>query len=339
MPLISVVVPCYNAGPYLGDCLASLRTQTYPGLEIILVDDGSTDDSLAIAEAMAKEDGRIRVMRQENAGVSAARNAGATLAQGAYLLFVDADDTLTPEALATLLAAAQGQDIVSACHREVYEDGGTRVFRPDKRCRTQGQILQRLITGDSVYNSMCNKLYRRSFWTQWSLSAQPGLRIGEDALLNLTAYARAQSVIHLPAVTYEYRIRKSSAMQGIRSQGHLDAHLPWLTGVRDVLSALGLRERYFRTYCYSFVLRMHRQYGFTGLLRRFHDLARPAVLAGVQPAALPLCARPLHGLVRAGLFPAVYVLIYPAQRCYHACKKIGRYAAHAARKLLGQEVA
>lgn len=329
MPTISVVVPCFNAAPYIAACIDSLCAQTFEDIEILIVDDGSTDGCGALADAHALLDARIRVLHQPNAGVSAARNTGLATAQGTYICFVDADDTLITGALAALYErAAQGMDIVSARHCEVYADGSRRVFQPGKRCTRPTQILARLIEGDSVYNSMCNKLYRLKLLNQWRIRAQEGLRIGEDALFNLEAYARAEHVAHIPAVTYEYRIRERSAMRSLHKNQHYIQHLPWLHGMRALLAQLALRESFFRAYCYSHVLRLFKERGFWGVVRDFRREVRPAALEGIHARALPLRAWPLYAIVRAGLFPLCYFFIYPAQRAYRAMKKIQRYAKH-----------
>lgn len=91
-PLISVIVPVYNIIPYLPRCVESLQKQTYPELEILLIDDGSTDDTPALCDRLAENDPRIRVFHKENGGPSSARNFGLTQAAGAYVGFVDSDD-------------------------------------------------------------------------------------------------------------------------------------------------------------------------------------------------------------------------------------------------------
>ena len=113
-PLISVIIPVYNVAPYLERCLDSVAAQTWENLEVWLVDDGSTDGSLALCEARAEQDSRFRVLRQANAGVSAARNRGMDHAAGQYLQFVDGDDFLPPDATENLArtAAATGADLV-----------------------------------------------------------------------------------------------------------------------------------------------------------------------------------------------------------------------------------
>ena len=105
-PLISVIVPVYNVRHYLRDCIASIVGQTYRNLEIILVDDGSTDESSAMCDEAALCDGRIKVIHKENGGLSSARNAGLDIATGEFVAFVDSDDTIAPEAIEVLYRAA-----------------------------------------------------------------------------------------------------------------------------------------------------------------------------------------------------------------------------------------
>ena len=110
---VSVIVPVYNAAAFLRDALDSLQNQSHNDFEAILIDDGSTDDSLSICRAYAESDNRFKIISQANRGVSAARNAGVDAAKGSWIAFLDADDIMRPDALATLLdaAASTGADI------------------------------------------------------------------------------------------------------------------------------------------------------------------------------------------------------------------------------------
>jgi len=101
-PLISVIVPVYNVEAYLKRCVECLLGQTYRNLEIILVDDGSPDNCPALCDAYGKQDGRIQVLHQKNAGLSGARNAGIGIAKGSYLAFVDSDDYVAPDFIQSL---------------------------------------------------------------------------------------------------------------------------------------------------------------------------------------------------------------------------------------------
>ena len=123
--LISVIVPIYNIVEYLPRCVNSIRRQTYRNLEIILVDDGSTDNSGALAEKMALEDKRIRVLHKENGGSSSARNLGLSKASGDYIGFVDSDDYIEPEMYERLLAAMLEENLLMAqtSRDEIDEQG------------------------------------------------------------------------------------------------------------------------------------------------------------------------------------------------------------------------
>src|SRR5262247_2937258 len=112
---ISVVVPFFNNVAFLGDCLASIAAQTYPDLQVIMVDDGSTDGSAEIARAQAAADPRFELISQPNGGPGSARNRGVAAATGEFLAFVDADDLLPPDAYATMLGTIEGSgsDFVS----------------------------------------------------------------------------------------------------------------------------------------------------------------------------------------------------------------------------------
>lgn len=122
--LISVIVPVYNVIEWLPRCVESIRRQTYPNLEIILVDDGSTDNSGALAEKMALEDKRVRVFHKENGGTSSARNLGISKARGDYIGFVDSDDYIEPQMYEKLLGVALAENLlmVQTSRDEIDED-------------------------------------------------------------------------------------------------------------------------------------------------------------------------------------------------------------------------
>ena len=139
MPLISIIIPVFNAEKYLTECLDSVRGQTLEDVEILCVNDGSTDQSGTICDRYAAEDPRFRVIHQKNAGQSAARNRGLELALGKYVMFVDADDTLSPEACRKSLKKAQetGAEIVSFLFRHTNHPAkDSRIARKIKKKRS-----------------------------------------------------------------------------------------------------------------------------------------------------------------------------------------------------------
>ena len=184
--MISLVIPIYNTKAYLKDCLDSVLAQTLPDLQIILVDDGSTDGSPAIAQAYAKQDKRIEVYRQTHAGQSAARNLGLTYAKGEYIAFVDADDTLAPDWCAKHLAAIEGVDYV--------QSGYTR----------SGRHLAPAT--NHQFTSPCMRLYRRQ--------AIDGMRfiegmIYEDVIWSVDLWRRGSSCRRIRYYGYHYTINPS----------------------------------------------------------------------------------------------------------------------------------
>ena len=158
--LISVIVPVYNVEQYLKKCIDSIVSQSYPSLEIILVDDGSTDSSGAICDCCAAEDPRIRVIHKKNGGLSDARNVGIEAASGHWYSFIDSDDSITPDTMERLYAAAVEQDCqIAVCNIvRIFEDGRTEDFyRPAKELT--------MLRGENRFEtlrqpSVCNKLFR-----------------------------------------------------------------------------------------------------------------------------------------------------------------------------------
>ena len=154
--MISFIVPIYNAERYLPTCLDSLLAQTVHDLQVILVDDGSTDDSLVIAKRYAEQDKRVEVYEQPHAGQSAARNKGLTHAKGDYIAFVDADDAIDTDWCETMLRAIEGVDYVQSgyndtripCHRYQFTSPCMRLYRrsaiEDMRF-TEGMIYEDVI--------------------------------------------------------------------------------------------------------------------------------------------------------------------------------------------------
>ncbi len=144
--MISFIVPIYNAEHYLPSCIESLRAQTEQDLQIILIDDGSTDGSYAVAQSFAAQDPRIMVLQQTHAGQSAARNLGLAHAQGEFIAFVDADDTIEPDWCERHLAAIDGVDYVQSGYKRIFNEETAKGNTP---------------LHQYIYTSPCMRLYRK----------------------------------------------------------------------------------------------------------------------------------------------------------------------------------
>ena len=200
--LLSVIVPVYNAAATLEKCAASVLDQAPEAAELILVDDGSSDDSPALCDRLAAEDARVRVIHQKNGGPSAARNAGLDAASGKYLQFADADDWLNPGLYdAVLPLLEEGADV---CFFGVENVGGpAEPVLPDATFSSLSELrgeFERYLVHTGQFASPCNKLYRRAVVRPVRFDER--LRINEDLLFNLEVLARCGRVRFLPSLFY-----------------------------------------------------------------------------------------------------------------------------------------
>ena len=216
--LVSVIVPVYNVEQYLEKCIESICNQIYWNLEIILVDDGATDCSGAICDAWALKDSRIRVIHKENGGLSDARNAGIEIASGAWYMFVDSDDTITPDTIERLYEAAIAHSCeIAVCNMvRIYDDGATAPFYAPVSELTVWDGLQRFETLKQP--SACNKLFLADLFQNvrfpkgkfyedtfvYHILAHRARRIaltGHDGYYYLS---RRESILGQPRYTYRY---------------------------------------------------------------------------------------------------------------------------------------
>ena len=184
-PMVSVIVPVYNAEQTIRRCVASILDQQFTDLELLLVDDGSTDGSGAICDEFAARDARVTAIHQKNAGVSAARNHALDLAQGVYLQFLDSDDWITPDATRSLVRAAEAHrcDLVIA---DFYRVVGERLSRKgdidEDSLLTREEYAAHMMENpaDFYYGVLWNKLYRRELVERYHLRMDPEVSWCED---------------------------------------------------------------------------------------------------------------------------------------------------------------
>ena len=208
--MISVIIPIYNTGKLLNRMLKSIQEQTYRDLEIILVNDGSTDESEQECKKAAVNDERIRYFYQENAGVSSARNYGMKVAQGEYIAFLDSDDEIDKEYFEQLLIACKNADI-AVCNVVVENDDKEEIsrFEMNNQMLTSTQALDQLLTRKGINSGPCAKLFRRSVIEDLSF---PNLKVYEDILFVKDAFIKAEKVSVINNVSYHYYQNEGSAM-------------------------------------------------------------------------------------------------------------------------------
>lgn len=238
---ISIIMPVYNAAPWLEAAACSVLGQQGFGtpLELLLVDDGSTDGSAALCDRLAGQDARVRVLHQENAGISAARNAGLALAKGRYIGFCDDDDAFLPGFLAKALDLAQntGADVVRMDYRLLHEgaDGALRelAHAPGAplalRTRAGGLAYAAFLrTAGPMF--VWNALYRREVLAgiRFDESCRSGL---EDFVFNAQVHQKAGLMVYEPQAAYLHNERRSgasSAASAVALQARVRALRPWM---------------------------------------------------------------------------------------------------------------
>ena len=220
---VSVIVPVYNAATYLPACIASLRAQTMEDIELIFVDDASTDDSLSLLRAAQAEDARVRVIAfPENRGVSAARNAGLDAAAGEFVGFCDADDWVEPGMFARLYEAAKAAEADAAFCRVIKEresgaenvplgfDTGTRFDGAAIRDTLIPAMLARETDSDELPLSgyTPRNLFARS--TVGSVRFRPDIRYAEDLLFICQVMLQCRAAVAVDEAYYHYRFHEGS---------------------------------------------------------------------------------------------------------------------------------
>ncbi len=184
MDLISIIVPVYNNKKYISKCVNSLSNQTYKNLEIILVDDGSQDNSLKICNKLAKKDCRIKVIHKENSGVSEARNLGLSNAVGEYILFVDGDDFLPLDATEKLhnVIKSNNSDLSCGCWCKISVKGDIQNHHPTETISTQNKAeLIKIMDYEEIKGPVA-KLYKTDIIKSANLSFPKDIKISEDTI-------------------------------------------------------------------------------------------------------------------------------------------------------------
>lgn len=250
-PLVSVVVPVYNGEAHLVPCLDSIAAQSLQALQVICVDDGSTDGTGAILDAFARRDSRFQVIRQSNGGPGAARNAGMALAEGKYLIFLDADDLFEPDLLAAMVGKAEqtGADAV-ICRADAFDSVTGAALPCDHWMVRWGAALRDCFAPADIAPDFFqltqgwpwDKLLRTDFVRRSGI-VYPNLSNSEDVVFIFPLLAMAQRIAITDAVLVHHRMNVGGSVSASRGRA-MDA--PWLAFslTRDYLEQKGLLALY-----------------------------------------------------------------------------------------------
>lgn len=204
-PLISVIIPIYNVESYLRRCLDSVLRQTYPNLEIILVDDGSPDNCPSICDEYATKDTRIIVIHKKNGGLSDARNAGLDICKGDYITFIDSDDSISHNYAEQLINVAVKNDADIAIGRmsnsKSIETNKTTIFSPEEA------LLGEFGSNPSAFITSCGKLFKKELW---STIRFPLHKVHEDVFTTYLIFHKAKKIAFLDTILYNFFIREGS---------------------------------------------------------------------------------------------------------------------------------
>lgn len=220
---VSVVIPVYNVEKYIKQCLDSVINQTLKDIEIICINDGSKDNTLAILKEYAQKDSRIVLIDKENEGLSAARNQGTDIARGEYISYIDSDDWVDINYLEALYNAAKKYNSDVACSSIIRVTGSRRRNKLiyTKEEYTQDVDKKNELTNVPVYSYVWNKIYRRDKLLKSGVKFPIG-RVYEDIIWSIQAIYYLDGVVTVPAAIYYYRKNPTSVMSSKAKQNAID---------------------------------------------------------------------------------------------------------------------
>lgn len=221
--LVSIIIPVYNVESYLSECLDSCLEQTYSNIEILAINDGSSDGSKIILEKYADKDSRIKVFHQLNNGVVVARNHGLRNANGTWIMFVDADDIIAQEAVELLLKSAleNNVDICTGEYCELYDKYEQTYYLPCYGLIRKSDFYD-FILSQKIQWGLCARIYKKELFID---NQSTNFRLGEDAALLIQLIQKSKSNLFINKVLYKYRVRSGSAVRSSKSEKLKDIYL------------------------------------------------------------------------------------------------------------------
>lgn len=321
---ISVIVPVYNLENELPRCLDSICAQSHRNLEILVIDDGSRDNSRSVIEEYAQQDPRIKSVFKENGGVTSARLRGVAESTGAWIGFVDGDDEIEPDMYERLLGNAMKYDAqISHCgYQMVFSDGRVNRFHGSGIVKEQSSdtAVRDLLEGTLVEPGLCNKLYHRELFAGLADWIDTDIRINEDLLMNYYLFKFAKKAVFDDWCPYHYIVRGGSASRSKLNEQKI--HDP--IRVKEIILADAseeLRPDAQRALVSTCV------YGYSGLICSGEAMARSAskeirqklISHGDAIGLLPRRTRLLGQMIV--YVPWLYRVIYPLYRKYFQKQK------------------
>lgn len=270
--LISIIVPVYNVEKYLNQCIDSIIKQTYTNLEIILIDDGSTDNSGKICDEYLSKDCRIKVLHKENGGLSSARNAGIKICKGKYIGFVDSDDWIDATMYETLYERMLyfDADVIDCGYLKEYRNIKLKVNSNKEKVYFGEKLIEECYLSNVTKPEVWCKLYKRYIFNTIKF---PLNKYYEDAFIFIPTLSLINKIVIIPACLYHYRQRKSAITKNIFNEKHLDVielhnnehkyiekYIPSCIEQNLVYKILGIKELLFKLL--NSKIQLYREYKF-----------------------------------------------------------------------------
>lgn len=304
-PLVSIVIPIYNVEKYLEECFDAVVGQTYKNIEIIMVNDGSTDESGIIADTLAQNDARTVVIHKENGGLSDARNTGMRLAKGKYVTFIDSDDYVDIRFIEKLLESAEkmGADIVQCDNSRDADRLGGGAGRPVSLSGRDAFV--ELMKFKIVSPTAWGKLYRLSLFRDNNLEFPVG-RLHEDTAILYKLVYFANKVVCLDKILYYYRVNNNSITTSSYTENHYGSVVRYHDELHDFMlsnmiyieEAVICRHKAFRILSVLNKLALRNEEGmaiYVSFRRQYIHLAARSrsltIFIGIIPVVMPVSFR------------------------------------------------
>ena len=260
MRKFSIIIPVYNTEKYLEKCISSVINQKYKNFEVILIDDGSKDNSGAICDEYAKKDNKVKVIHQINAGVSTARNVGIKNAKGKYIIFLDSDDSLNGESLTRLNGIIEKNEEIDCILYNVDGEFKDGMYKEEK---LKSLIVQLIIT--EKINPPWNKVYKRNIIEENNIVFDKNIQIGEDLLFSITYLSYANNICILNEELYNYTVDNSNSL----TRKYKENKYKQLMYVDDEI------RKYLQTFQSKKILECEKYIRLKNIFSCFMDLAHP----------------------------------------------------------------
>ena len=202
-PKVSVIIPVYNVEKYLSKAIESVISQTLKDIEIILIDDGSTDKSYSIIQSYATKDNRIRVLKQKNSGQSSARNKGIELSRGKYLYFIDSDDFIDNDYIEHLVNTAEKENADVVVNSNIYIIKYQKKYNIFKNINNKDEsFINKYII--KKYSTIWYKLYKREIQKKYDIFFDNDIKVGEDGIFNIFFFSKSNNIIFISPNSFYY---------------------------------------------------------------------------------------------------------------------------------------